>query len=345
METVGMIEVAPNIFMITVEGAFRSLKPSVNVYVIAGPDAIVYDAGYGDRRSVRRLAREIDSIATLCRSRGTRFRIACILPSHTHPDHFAGLRRLRRRLGAPIALTAQMADLISSPGRYMSMYGRDEFFAMEYGPLRLKIHRALNHVLQPVINGYYARFFGISFIPDPEMIIEENGCISINGEEWEVFPSPGHSRDHISLYNRARGILLGGDNVLRTVTTWLGPPNSSVDEYLRTMERYLELPGLKLILAAHGSPVTAPHARIREIIDWRKERTDQVLSIIRDAGAKGISSKGIVQSIYPRRQFVKYILAEGWVQVTLPRLLEQGRVRRYMRWGHARYYIPVKSEG
>ena len=42
-----MKEVYPGIFLIKEKGTFGAIKPPENIYVLAGPDGIIYDAGYG----------------------------------------------------------------------------------------------------------------------------------------------------------------------------------------------------------------------------------------------------------------------------------------------------------
>jgi hypothetical protein len=46
-----MQEVYPGIFMVTEKGAWGVLKPSTNIYIIPGKGGIMYDAGYGSRKS------------------------------------------------------------------------------------------------------------------------------------------------------------------------------------------------------------------------------------------------------------------------------------------------------
>jgi len=48
-----MEEVFPDIFLIKQKGSFGQIKPTENIYILAGHDGIIYDAGYGSRKTVK----------------------------------------------------------------------------------------------------------------------------------------------------------------------------------------------------------------------------------------------------------------------------------------------------
>ena len=175
---------------------------------------------------------------------------------------------------------------------------------------------------------FYRRIYGVSFLNDPDEIIDDNSEISINGEKWKIFPSPGHSLDHISLYNEEKGILFSGDNVLRSITTWLGPPESNINEYINSIKKIENLPNLKLILSAHGSPIENPRERLAEILEHREVRRQQVLNIINENSKEGISPKDIIKILYSKGGRFLHQVARGWVVLTLKMLEEQQLITR-----------------
>lgn len=314
-----MKEIEPGIFQIT-EPGYKKITPQVNIYIIAGPDALIFDAGYGHRSSVNFFVNEFREVERTVTSRGERFAVQGIMPSHSHGDHFSGLVLIRRKLKIPVILTGRMEKKISSAKAFRDHYWNA---LMKNKPLSLteKFSR-MRHSL--VASFRYRLAFGIRFVKKPDHIIPEEGEITVNDETWQIIYSPGHARDHICLYNEKRGVLLGGDIVLRKVTTWLGPPESDLEEYRATLERLLALPGLRIILPAHGSPVTEPHKRIMEILAWRQERTTHVHVLLREAGIDGITVKEVVQKLYPDSPWAKADLARGWVELTLNELERRG---------------------
>ncbi len=311
-----MEEVYPDIFMITETGALGALMPPVNLYVLAGDDGLIFDAGYGRKKILQHLGKEINRIKELVESRGGQFNITRALPSHTHPDHISGLPYLKREFGIRTILTEKMAGSMISRKHYyrVSSDGNDGAGLME----RLLTGFVLKY-FQPAL-------LGTRFTRHPDQLIDENAALSINGEPWRIFPAPGHCDDHIFLYNKTRGILFSGDNIMRSVTTWLGPPRSDIEGYLRTLEKALALPNLNLILSAHGSPITDPARRVRELIAHRHERTREILSIIEAGGGKGTTPRKILKKLYSGTEARKRLFAEGWVRLTLDYLEKKGEV-------------------
>ena len=332
-----MKEIEPGIFQIT-EPGYKKITPSVNIYILSGPDAVIFDAGYGHRSSIRFFIDEFREIEKTVLARGEKFAVRGIMPSHSHGDHFSGLVPIRRKLKIPIILTDRMHSKLSSAKAFRDHYwtalGREKPAGLAESLKRIQ------HSFTAFLR--YRLAFGIRFISKPDHIIPEQGEITVNAETWEILYTPGHARDHISLYNKKRGILLGGDTVLRKVTTWLGPPESDLEEYKVTLEKLLALEGLRIILTSHGSPVTEPQKRIKEILAWREERTAQVHSILRAHGKDGITIRNIIHELYPDGSRVKADLARGWVELTLAELEYKGLARSLSKNGSKIFFFTEK---
>ncbi|MFX1504172.1 MAG: MBL fold metallo-hydrolase [Promethearchaeota archaeon] len=322
-----MQEVYPDIFLIKEKGTFGAIKPPENIYILAGSDGIIFDAGYGTKKAVKYLIKEIKKIEQIYEENNREFKLTRILVSHCHPDHFSGLKRIRNALGIKVALTKNSAEIIKNRKNFVKSYETDAY--EDYLRVRKKVSRKIINVLRNVGSRvFYNRIYGVSYIDNPEEILDSNMEIMINGEPWKIFPSPGHAIDHISLYNEEKGILFSGDNILRTITTWLGPPNCDVADYINSIENIQNLPNLNLILAAHGSPIENPKERIEEILLHRKEREKQVLNIIIENSSTGISPKDIIKDIYPQNSRFIYQVARGWVVLTLKMLEEKNMIKR-----------------
>ncbi len=317
-----MKEVYPGIFMITERGISGMLKPPVNLYVITGSDGLIFDGGYGSRGCISHFGRALREINRICRERGVENKITRIILSHAHADHFSGLSRLKKKYSFKIILTERMGRIIKDAKTYKNSYAIK----------KEKREPGLRKVLSSIMERYFSSleffiyrvYWGVDYVSSPDIIIEENTKISINGEDWDIFHSPGHSDDHITLYNRRTGVLFAGDNIMRSINVWLGPPRSDLDMYTSSLEKILTLEKLELILSAHGSPVTEPRKRVEEILAWRKKRMIDVLGIIESSGDEGISIKGILSSLYPGDGKVKHDFARGWVELTVMRLLSDG---------------------
>ncbi|MBI9083855.1 MAG: MBL fold metallo-hydrolase [Desulfobacterales bacterium] len=347
-----MEEIVPGVFRILQKGRIHAFMPPVNIYAMPGRDGLIFDAGYGTRHAVAQLRRGLSQVAAVCRRRGLPCRFARVLPSHAHPDHFAGLAAISRFTGAEIWLTRKMADRIGSRLTYRNAYATDP--TRPSGQIRKSSAGRWLTILESGSESLYEKLYGMYFVPRPDRIVSEREALTVNGRQWQVIATPGHSDDHIGLYDSDSGVLLGGDNVLRSVTTWLGPPGSDLAAYVRTLCLMAALPGLKLILGAHGSPVTDPRQRIADILEWRERRTRQVLDAVMEAGPGGIGAGRLVRQLYRGEGLGKWYMAEGWVMLTLDYLVESQRVRtirnrgrlRFVRGDHApedRVLLPLVS--
>ncbi len=321
-----MKEVYPGIFMITERGISGMLKPPVNLYVITGSDGLIFDGGYGNRGCLRIFDRAYKEINNLCMERGVQNRISRILLSHAHADHFSGLSRLKKKYNLDIILTKRMSGIISDAETYRNSYAVEK--KKRKRGLRGFIFGLFSSMAASFEFLIYRLYWGINYVKTPDIVIEENTKIIINGEEWNIFHSPGHSDDHITLYNPLTGVLFSGDNIMRSINVWLGPPRSDLDMYDSSLEEILSLDKLELILSAHGSPVTEPEKRIREILSWRRKRVNDVLEIIKSAGTDGITIREILSSLYPGERKVKHDFARGWVELTACKLLESGCIQK-----------------
>lgn len=320
--------------MITERGVSGTFKPPVNLYVITGSDGLIFDGGYGNRSCIRHFEKEFREIERACRERGVENRIRRILLSHAHADHFSGLSRLSRRYNLDIILTDRMSRIISDEETYRGSYAVKK--EKRRSGLRGLFSAAAARFQASFEFFIYRLYWGVEYVKSPDIIIEENTKIMINGEEWEIFHSPGHSDDHITLYNSSTGVLFSGDNIMRSINVWLGPPRSDLDCYDSSLERVLTLGKLDIILPAHGSPVTEPKKRVEEILTWRRKRVNDVFEIIESAGNAGVSIKEILSSLYPGENRVKHDFARGWVELTVGKLLSAGRIQCDERCGRFR---------
>ena len=322
-----MREVFPDIFIITETSKFIKWKDATNIYIIAGKDGLIFDGGYGNRRIIKKVLDDISELKKEYESNQKEFNLTRALPSHGHSDHISGLKKFREKLGIKIVLTKEMEEITRNKKNFLKAFRADSYKDYYIVNKGLK-----NRVLGFIESGFsyvlWNLITGLSFIEKADEIIEKNTIIEVNEEIWKVFPSPGHSFDAISLYNERTGVLFVGDNLFKSISGWLGPPESNLDDYLATLEHYLYLPKLELILPAHGEPIENPKERIIEIITHRKKRIQQVLDSVNNSKEKGISVAAIINHIYVNGSKVIKQIARGWVCITLKKLEEEGFITR-----------------
>lgn len=58
-----------------------------------------------------------------------------------------------------------------------------------------------------------SKFYGIDYkpVPDPDVFLEENDVLELDGETWECILAPGHSPASICFFSKAHGVLIAGD--------------------------------------------------------------------------------------------------------------------------------------
>ena len=336
-----MKEVYPGIFAIKEEGARSTYKPTQNIHIIAGNNGLIYDAGYGNKKTVKYLVTKINKLKTLFKERNKEFNLSRLLISHAHPDHFSGAIKLRKYLGIKIILTEKTAKKLSDKKYFSQNFESSN----EKGTKKKKswFKRIKNFFLIKIGYFFFKKVYGLKLIKNPDIIIPENCGILINGEKWKIFPSPGHSSDHISLYNEKKGVLLAGDNVLSSITTWLGPPDSNLGDYINSVKEISNLPNLKLILGAHGSPIKNPRQRLNEILEHRKKRTKQIEELVIKSEGNGITSTEIIKEFYPSESRMKHRMAKGYIVLTLQYLEKNKKIYSKIDKKNKIKYFPIKG--
>jgi len=142
-----------------------------------------------------------------------------------------------------------------------------------------------------------------------------------SGDEFTVdaLHTPGHARGHLCFYDRGMGFLLSMDNVLAAGSVLIDPPEGNMTDYLESLERMMELPGLRFLCGSHGPAVHDAKGKIREYIDHRLERERQVIEALK----KGlVSAEEIAAELYMDLPQEMMPLAARSVTAHLERLRE-----------------------
>ena len=318
-----MKEVYQGIFLIEEKGRF---SPSDNIYVLAGNDGLIYDAGYGSRKALRYFFEEFKDIKKFYEKQNKQFKITRIIASHGHSDHFSGLNSIGNTLGLNIILTEKIGKTIRNRISFEANFRGDDY--EDFLRIRTTARKVWNFLHRLGMRLFFRRLHGLSFLDHPDEIIDENSVIIINGEHWKIFPSPGHSPEHISLYNEEKGVLFSGDNVLKMRSTWLGPPESNIIDYIETIKKIQNLPDLKLILPAHGEIIENPKETLTAILERMNERQEQVLDAITKHSEKGLSPDDILNLIYRGTKKFTRIIGRDWVVLTLKMLEKKEVIKR-----------------
>jgi len=154
--------------------------------------------------------------------------------------------------------------------------------------------------------------------------LADGALIRAEGATLRAIHTPGHAPDHLCFVLEEEGTLFSGDNVLGIGTAVIPELGGDLVDYLRSLERLLaERP--RAIYPAHGPLVADGTAKLREYLDHRLEREQQIL----EALAQGLSRvEGIVKKVYAAYPEVLHPAAGASVSAHLLKLEREGRVRR-----------------
>ena len=100
---------------------------------------------------------------------------------------------------------------------------------------------------------------GLRFLfdaPRPTHRVHHADRMTLAGREWWCIHTPGHTVDHLCLFDPETGTLLSGDHVLPTITPHVSgvQKGDSLKSYLATLDLVARLPGVAKGLPAHGMP-------------------------------------------------------------------------------------------
>lgn len=116
--------------------------------------------------------------------------------------------------------------------------------------------------------------------------LSDGDAVHPEGPELTALETPGHSSDHLTFWRETDGLLFTGDLVLGEGSSLVAYPDGSVGEYLRSLERLMDLDPSR-ILPGHGPDVDDAPGRLREYRDHRMERDRQVHRAVRE-GARSV---------------------------------------------------------
>lgn len=97
-----------------------------------------------------------------------------------------------------------------------------------------------------------------------------------------VIDAPGHTFEHVALYEPGERALFTGDVILGEGTVVVAPPGGAMRPYQRTLQRLKdEFPDAAQIYGGHGPIVENARTKIDEYIEHRKTREAELLAMLK----------------------------------------------------------------
>ncbi len=247
-----------------------------------------------------------------------------VIVTHFHPDHVGLAGWLAERTGAPVWMTE--SEYLMAHVAYAELPGhrRDE-------QLGLYLMHGLEAERERAMRDHphsYRR--GISEPPASFRRIMDADHIEIGGRTWEVITGYGHAPEHAALYCAELGVLISGDMVLPKISTnvsvWPEQPEADpLALFLRSLDRYAQLPADTLVLPSHGLPFRGLRERAAQL----QAHHDARLAEVMEACARPVTAAQIVPVLFRRVLDDHQIgFAMGEAVAHLNYLHRQGRLRR-----------------
>ena len=278
-------EVAPNILRTQLPVNLPGLG-HVNCYVLEDNQGIaVVDPGLPGDDSWSALTNRLKSAGFKIED------IHTVVVTHSHFDHFGSAERIRENTQANI-LTHE---------NFRNAFNRTEILESEdSSSLDPNSEEAQQQVIERIFSERLPwgskrsmpppeeidRFkkmgrFNSSWFRTPEPTIEvtDNEPVSLGGREWLSIHTPGHTNDHLCLWDPEYGVMFSGDHVLPTITPHIGgisPESDPLAKCCDSLHKMTHFKDVSIALPAHGHPFANLGERSLEIIEHHEERLETI---------------------------------------------------------------------
>lgn len=159
----------------------------------------------------------------------------------------------------------------------------------------------------------------------PGKQLQDGDRVTIDSLTLRVVHTPGHASNHLCYLLEGTGLLFTGDHLMQGSTVVIGPPDGSMTEYLRSLERLQTLPVTRLA-PGHGLTIEDAQAEIVRIIAHRLQREAKVVERLGRIGTSNIDT--LVVSVYDDVDPRLHPVAKGSLLAHLLKLEQDGRVVR-----------------
>lgn len=235
--------------------------------------------------------------------------IRAVINSHTHPDHSAG-NAVFSENGVSLSVPTESID---TAGDIVALSNR----LTEPGDLARYWQNFVSETLD--FRDYR-----------PTDTYDESTLFQFDDVTLQPIHTPGHTADHYCLYEPNRKILFSFDYDLTGFGPWYGHRESSIGEFIASIDRLLELE-IECLVSGHKGiitdRITEGLSAYAQVFD---ERDEVILSHIQD----GASTPGELvdrSPIYGGFPYAEPLLRywEGrMIELHLDRLIDGGRVER-----------------
>lgn len=201
-----------------------------------------------------------------------------VVATHLHPDHVGCAGWLVDHFDVDLWMTRDeymlCRILIADTGRSAPKAGIRFYAGTGFTDEQLETYKGQF--------GMFGKF--VHPLPEAFKRMSDGDVIDFGANRWEVIVGSGHSPEHACLYNEQQNILIGGDQLLPTISSnvsvWPTEPlaNPLNDWFLSLAKLERRLPSDVLVLPAHGRPFRGAHHRLQELAKDHEDRLETLLT-------------------------------------------------------------------
>jgi glyoxylase-like metal-dependent hydrolase (beta-lactamase superfamily II) len=207
-----------------------------------------------------------------------------VLVTHAHPDHFGNAGRLAAEAGADLVTHSafrlwwmhdpndpceQIFDVdpedlpTSDVFSERTPWGTEPFRSQQEGSAYSEIGAHIRAMVAPT----------------PTRKVRDGEILRLGGRDWVSVHTPGHTLDHLCLFDPEGGVFLSGDHVLPTITPHINGISTGRDPlalFVDSLDKVAALPEVRMVLPAHGHPFADLPSRVDKIKIHHVERMEKL---------------------------------------------------------------------
>ena len=270
----------------------------INTYVILdGDGCAIVDPGLPGKPSWNSLVARLKAADIAPK------RIHTIFITHSHPDHFGNAMRLAEFAGgAEIVTHRAFRHMFAENHQCVAVDCDDPLHAhpdtgQEDLPLGEGIGRKMPwapgewdpRAEHPEIRKHQTLELAEKGwpLPVPTRRVRNGDTIELGRRTWQAVHTPGHTLDHLCLYDREGGVFISGDHVLPTITPHVPGIGGGIDalgNFFGSLDQVGALPEVQVVLPAHGHPFGDLAGRVADIKEHHRERTVRLFDVAQAEG-------------------------------------------------------------
>lgn len=336
-------EVAPGVLRLQLPVLLPGLG-HVNTYALEDGDGFaLVDPGLPGEQAWDALVGRLDAAGIPLR------RVHTVVVTHSHPDHYGGAAQLADSSGARIVASehfrvwwdptdqdgqelvdADPAELAERIEAAVERFGRRSPWG---GEVERPTEEHLAHLAaNPADAVAWLR------VPRPTHHVAHDEHLTLAGRPWVGLFTPGHTNDHLCLYDPTEGVLLSGDHVLPSITPHISGmvAADALAAYVRSLDDVAALPGIGTVLPAHGHPFHDLPSRVEAIKAHHDERLDHLRAASQALGWASV--RDLSRQLFSERSWGAMAESETFAHLEHLRLAGEAVHRRQ---GETLLYAPA----